>query len=353
MKTAADDDDSLCPPRDCNGPIANQFPINGLTTTGEGKCSPQGTQLMPGSLSGGGCGHGADLRFMAPSDPSESKLVGIRDGEVVCAGVQLRGASFEVRSHNGAVALFTIKDVRPPDGDRAFEAYDIRVGNESACAPTVADSVRQVLGLPEVETIFDAPGYSRGPDDPLVIALPGPLYDETDSTIEEIGDDRFLPDDWFHLACVGDALAKRSLFGLYSPGQDSLNETALKVITARYCGTRAFTLRGVPFSAQPGLRDELEARWSQGRATCLEAPRLLTLRWENGEPVAPDELPDQVQPEGCQGEGNSCDANEWVAKLRAECESLGVSLGPCNERTQPRPEFESRVFVDGVRVVEE
>lgn len=336
-----------CPPRDCNSPIANGFPINGLAATGEGVCNQQGTQLVPGSLSGGGCGRGADLMLSPPPDGYHGPvLVGKRDGVEVCAGQRLKDARFEIGSHNGASVLFTIEDVQQLEDDGP-EAYKITVGKQSACDPVVADSVRAELGLPLFSEPLKVPNYVPTARDELVIAVPGPLYDMVDRTIPGTAWD------WFNLACVGDALAKRSLYNLYTedPGdedRDSKNETALKVITARYCGDRAFTLRGAPFSASPALTEELEALWHEGRATCLEVPRLLTLT-RDGEPVLPCDLPDEVQPDGC-GEGACCDPSEWVAALRDEC---GLQDLSCSDIGLPPPQFESRVYVDGLRVFAE
>src|SRR5262245_44675648 len=76
-----------CTTRDCGGnsPIVNRFPINGLSNDGQGGCNRSGVQLLPHSLQGGGCGSGADLAL----DPTGTKLIGRRRGNVVCTGEEL------------------------------------------------------------------------------------------------------------------------------------------------------------------------------------------------------------------------------------------------------------------------
>lgn len=296
---------------------------------------------MPGSLSGGDCGQGAELTLSAAS--GNPVLVGKRKGELACGGAGLRGATFKVRSHNAAVVVFTIADVdtlRSKDG-RPFESYEIKAGERSACDAEGANSVRALLGLPQPPAeLPDILGHDSEREENRVIAVPGPLYDTFDNLNQE------YREGWFNLACVRDALAKRSLFGLYTEGLDTRNETALKVVTARYCRNRAFTVRGAAFSAH-SLRDEVEARWSNGRADCIGTPRLLTLTTKAGEAISPCDLPAEVQPRGCLD--RCCDASEWAAALAEEC---GVPR--CSDEREPGPppfEFESRVYVDGLLVV--
>lgn len=348
-----------CQPRDCNSPIANSFPINGLTTTGAGACNPEHTQLMPGSLSGGGCGSGADLTVEATPGLSGLSLVGKRDGKIVCRDRQLEGATFRVRSYNEAVAVFTIdkvEQVKSNVTDLTYEAYRIEVGRKSACESEVADSVRLVLGLSTHAKDVTVPGYKPDDDDLLVMVVPGPLYDRTDTTITGISDS------WFNLACVRDGLAKRLLWGLYKTSQNQgpraedsknetalRNETALKVITARYCNTRAYTMRGATFRiTRPPLNLDVEARWKGGRAVCLKRPRALMIE---GVQDMPGELPDQLQPVGCGG-SITCNRTQWIAALRKEC-GLGPKdgHGPKDCHDDPSSDFESMVVGADIKVL--
>src|SRR5262245_37309889 len=64
--TLFDPNDPCEPPR-CGGgnsPVTNTFLINGLSIEGRGECNPAGIQLLPRSLSGGGCRSGADLTIV-------------------------------------------------------------------------------------------------------------------------------------------------------------------------------------------------------------------------------------------------------------------------------------------------
>lgn len=92
-------------------------------------------------------------------------------------------------------------------------------------------------------------------------------------------------DDWFNIACGYHALAKLRLTRNTihtAPGGWKNVQTALKMLSADYCGNgKAFTADGTPlvwrdralgdFAQQP---KELEARWDQNGATCLNTPRL-------------------------------------------------------------------------------
>jgi hypothetical protein len=308
--------DPTCQPPDCGGnsPVVNGFPINGFSKDGGGACNPAGVQLLPRSLQGGGCGSGADLGF----EPEGLRLVGRRDDEVVCTGEQLTGATFQVRSHARATLAFTIAGVRRfRVGGKDFEGYRIESGGGSACEPVVAQRVRHQLGLvgsttpPADGAEPTAAGYEFGPNDDLVIAVDGPLYDSRDQTIRD------TRNQWFNVACAGDALAKRSLLGLHVAENDNLNETSLRMLTANYCG-KPYTVRGMKVewirALMTGAR---EARWTDGKAICIDTPRLMKLQVVDGETFPPTELPVQLQPQGC--ENRTCDEAGWTRALLAEC----------------------------------
>jgi hypothetical protein len=336
--------DIECKPLDCGGNsrVVNTFPVNGFTKDGRGACNIAGVQLLPQSLHGGGCGSGADLGL----DPTGTRLIGTRRGEVVCSGKRLAGATFTVRSFAKAKISFTIAKVREIQGlhGKTYEGYRIESGGASACEPGVAQRVRRQLGLVAEEpaprravpvaALPTPAGYQHGPNDDLVIAVDGPLYDGRDQLID---DSRAH---WFNLACAGDALAKRTLYELYLAGNDARNDTALRMLTANYCG-KPYTVPGVEFG---WLRDDmrpklLEARWYAGKAACIDIPRLMMLQVTEGEPYNPALLPAQLQPKGCD-KGENCDANGWITALRAECQL------PSCDATERKFEFESYVFDD-------
>jgi hypothetical protein len=332
-----------CSPLNCGGnsPTVNGFPINGFSKDGQGECNVGGVQLIPHSLQGGHCGSGADLGL----DRTGTRLVGTRLGKVVCAGEELTGATFIVRSFARATLTFAIAGVRQIamlDGRNRYEGYRIESSGGSACEPAAALRIQRQLGLVR-ETAAPAAalptpaGYQFGPHDDLVIALDGPLYDNRDRLV--VGSRTH----WFNLACAGDALAKRTLYGLYAAGDDASNETALRMLTANYCG-RPYTVPGIELAWEQATgadsRPQLEeALWHAGKAICIGTPRLMALQAVDGnQPLSPAELPARLQPSGC--EAHNCDANSWTLALRAECD-----LPSCStiSRTPP-PQFEFDSF---------
>lgn len=332
-----------CNTQECGGnsSIVNGFPVNGFSKEASGTCNPSGVQLLPHSLQGGDCGSGAELGL----DPSGTRLIGTRLGKVVCTGEQLTGASFLVRSFAPATVAFTITNVRQitmSDGSSKYEGYRIESGGGSACEPATALRIQRQLGLvPEARQAVAAlpipAGYQFGPHDDLVIAVDGPLYDEKDQLVKG------SREHWFNLACAGDALAKRSLYELYLASDDARNDTALRMLTANYCG-KPYTVPGVELEwkanepATPILREE--ALWQGGKAICIGTPRLMTLHvTEGNQPISPADLPAQLQPADCKSQ--HCDADGWTQALRAECQ-----LPPCttvSSRTPP-PQFEFESF---------
>lgn len=329
-----------CFPPNCigNSPAANTFPINGLSAGGSGACNASGLQLVPGSLAGGGCPSGTSLTI----DATGKRLVGTRSGAVVCERDQLAGATFAIRSASATLSL-AIANVRRFTVDReTFEGYRIESGGAPACDPAVADRVVLELG-PGAGAAAPRPqrpvvdGYQPGRNDDLVIAVAGPVYDDGDRPVPGSGAGTF------NLACVGDALAKRSLYHLYS-SDDDRNETALKMLTANYCG-RSFTLRGaqIEWFTLEG-RWLHEAGWLHGTAQCIDTPRLMMLE-VGGSRISPEDLPGELQPHGCEptaGGRGTCDQQAWIDALRAECK-----LAACDATARA---FESYVEKDGLVV---
>jgi hypothetical protein len=296
-------------------------------------------QLIPHSLAGGHCGSGAELGL----DATGTRLIGTRLGKVVCTGDELTGASFLVRSYARATQAFTITNVRQIamiDGASKYEGYRIESGGSSACEPANAFRIRRQLGLISEDQAPPDPlpkpvGYQFGPHDDLVIVVDGPLYDPMDRVTAP-------RDHWFNLACAGDALAKRTLYNLYSASDDARNETALHMLTANYCG-KPYTVPGVELewerSSQPTtqMRAE-EARWKDGKAICLDRPRLMTVVTDGNKPISPGDLPDQLRPKGCAA--HHCDAQQWIEALRTECGALPSCIWP-GGRPPPPYDFES------------
>lgn len=332
-----------CTTSDCGGnsPIVNSFPVNGFSKDASGVCNQLGVQLIPHSLEGGHCGRGAELGL----DATGTRLIGTRQGQVVCTGEELTGASFLVRSFAHATQAFLISNVRQIamlDGAHQYEGYRIESSGGSACEPATALRVRHQLGLPETQIPLDAmpkpAGYQFGPHDDLVIAVDGPLYDLHDRVLTD------SRDHWFNLACAGDALAKRTLYNLYTASDDARNETALRMLTANYCG-KPYTVPGVELewerSSEPTTKTRAEeARWHAGKAICLDTPRLMTVQvGDDKKPISPADLPDRLQPKGC--EKHDCDAGQWALHVRAECGGLPTCIGMRGIQPPPPYEFES------------
>jgi hypothetical protein len=213
------------------------------------------------------------------------------------------------------------------DGNQ-YEGYRIESGGGSACEPAAALRIRRQLGLvsedqPPPDPLPKPAGYQFGPHDDLVIAVDGPLYDLHDGLMAG------SRDHWFNLACAGDALAKRTLYNLYTASDDARNETALRMLTANYCG-KPYTVPGVKLewerSSTPTTKTRPEeARWKDGKAICLDTPRLMTIVADGNTPIPPTSFPDQLQPQGC--EKHDCDPVKWTVQLRAECGRLPNCTG--------------------------
>jgi ADYC domain-containing protein len=315
--------DGPCRPPECTGnsPITNTFPVNGLAVGGTGICNPVDIQLIPQSLQGGGCRSGTDLTI----DSSGTKLVGMRGGSIVCHDEELAGSSFIVRS-NLATITFTIAEVRhfatDDPGHRDVTGYRIEIGGASACDVANATRVRREL-LAALAPEFPPPSglvpFHPGPNDDLVIPVPGPIYRLNDTAVDP------TTSTLFNLACVGDALAKRTLDGLYTPGAGPRNQSALKLLTATYC-EKPYTAQGIDIewlSAQAAQK-ELEAEWGGGKAGCLDTPRLTRIKDASGGWVSPKLFPRDLQPKGCEAPAGAtppgiCDEPEWTQHVRDEC----------------------------------
>src|SRR5262249_30591872 len=89
--------------------------------------------------------------------------------------------------------------------------------------------------------------------------------------------------EWLNLACVDDALAKRSLHR-YFTDDAAASRAALAMFVARYCGERHITKRDVKIEFE--IADDktakldakkLEAKWGPDGALCVSRPRMMYL----------------------------------------------------------------------------
>ena len=303
-----------------NSPFTNVFPINGLGANGA--CNPDGIQLLPGTLRGGGCANGADLTF----DAATQKLTGTKNGRTVCEAAALEHATFLVRGISATPLELTIAKVEtftPQDAAAGYapvEGYRIEYHGHTTCDYETSLQVLNDLGLaqPAAEqscSPYASAGSAQEPNADLVVAMPGPLYNQV------TGEPLVGTGGLFNLACAADALAKTSFYDLDDSPQTVT--ASLRMITARYDGVHAFTMRGIPLSwvldptagpADPTLVPE--AKWdANGKVTCIATPRLMSL------PGAPASLPSCLQPAGC-GPSGCATAAAWTSALEAQ---LGVA----------------------------
>jgi hypothetical protein len=334
-----------------NSPYTNIFPINGVSADGNGACNADGIQVMPGSLEGCPEPH-SDLVL----DDTGTRLIGKKHGRITCEGERLEHATFQVRSPTHGVTL-QISRFRQFNDDGPYhlrhEGYQITHDGNQLCDLEKARGALKSLGFNEPPEHY-APhvphGYHPGPNDDLVVAMPGPVFNV--NTAEPIKHPD--PANFFNLACVGDALAKASFYKLTGDARDT--KAALRMITANYCGRR-MTVRGMhiewqSFPPKPLESTELEAEWDQdGKAICIGTPRLMDLRVDPGDGMlAPQELSPELQPKGCESKASpsgKCDKDCWILHLRDECD-----VPPrCPKHDPKHLRFKSFVDVTGHSII--
>jgi len=124
--------------------------------------------------------------------------------------------------------------------------------------------------------------------------------------------------DWFNIGCEGHTLSKLRLTRntIHTAPSWKNVQAAFKMLSGDYCGTgRAFTVDGQPLVWQDrgGMRFyqtplELEARWDENGATCLDSPRLQ----RSNTPLASDGF-------------------SW-AEVQRECARVGHDLPRCKQQ---------------------
>lgn len=321
--------DGICrPPCPSNSPVVNAFPVNGLDTAGSGQCNPEGVQVVPGSAHGSGCGSGslvfdADKRVLA---------VKTADGKL-CAGEKIAHTSFTVQSFNNASVVFTIDariELAGASGQKR-EAYRILASTGSAgsndqlsvCDSRRSDEIRMSLGLGAAGSFTAVAGSATDPgtepvpslDPDYAIALPDPLFS---ATVREIAADGVF----FNLACVNDALAKRTLDGIVKEkDSEDVQIAALRMMTATYCD-RPRTARNMKFhfdATHGNLATDAESWWTATRAMCLQNARLRQLGDYGQVTLGPDLIPSGCA-KGSDGSPSPCKTwTDWEDQVIAEC----------------------------------
>lgn len=328
-----------------NSPFLNVFPLNGMNFGGSAKCNLDAAQVIPGSLENRRCGENSDLGLSS----DQTKLVGWTGGSASCAGKQLEGAQFTVRRGNSIVIL-KIAEVREHTSEgKTYEGYRIESEGQPVCSLGVARRVQRALRFGEDNVLNDAPlepgGYAPDPDDDLAIVVGGPIF-----SVKTGAPLNLSPSEFINLACVGDALAKTVFWDMHHNAQETT--MALRMITANYCG-QPLTLRGmkIEFEELPDSRvpRKLEAKWgADGKALCIDNPRLIDFKDQGNQVVPPQKLPRYLQPSGCvHGEQGGCDEAEWLQKLRAQCHTPE----PCSKISMDLVRLQSFTDNDGSKVI--
>lgn len=345
------DADRFCDNGVCgtNSPTVNGFPINGVRSNGQ--CNSDGVQLIPGSLSGGQ----GERCTGATLDLDGNELVGLNpDGTVRCRGAELKGASFEVRSwvdegkshkKSRRIVIQDIASYKPDHGETrtSYGMVADKPGTvDSLCASREAIEFRDRLGLRSPSPLDPSP--SAGHDS--VIPVSSELYDVFGRPVTP-KHSRPAGRSWLHFACVHDALAKRSLYGLHTDSVE-YSRAALKMLTANYCGGRPLTLRGVKIAWANGDPANLEASWSSQQATCVSKLRVL---YRNGSELQqiPSDWPRELKSIcGDKGKAECPNLEKW-RESAARCHVGGetTTLGPCCSGSNcPRGDVESYIVLD-------
>ncbi|WAS91772.1 ADYC domain-containing protein [Nannocystis punicea] len=259
------------------------------TTIGCGQCSdsnsPQVDDFEVPELNEDGDANGDSVSLVGAITPGNvlvpleaigDELVAHTAGSDVM-GLELIGYKLRVNTPNGLFDLLITAYEHYEswaDGEADISAYGLRYA--SAEYPTGdGGSV--------------CPGY---PDDAAVVTvIGGETYDREHKVIAIQGDD-----DWFTLACEGQAAYKMKRLN-YGPNQDFRAGTdpatpaertaTLKMITADYCGAGTsytaqgtevdwFDVGGTILPSVPPTGALLEALWTDTGAVCLDTPRLVT-----------------------------------------------------------------------------
>lgn len=300
-----------CRPGACGGnsPVVNSFPVGGLRPDGE--CNPNdGVKMLPGSMTGGKC-HGATL------DLDDNELVGRagKHGKIVCRGMELKGATFSLRNWKDDEASITIKEVdqnytSPVNHERRTAYLMVSTGDTgSLCARAPGEAFRKKLKMKSDEWSKEYEDHDPGAS-LLAIPVRSELYDFKGTNVPEDLDWESHRIDWLHFACVDDALAKRSLYDLYTDNIER-SRAALRMLTADYCGGQPATRRGIKIDWVGIDHKTLEAAWTPEGAACLSDARLLYAGATQAVPTAP---PAWFKP--CTDKPCST-PKEWLDQVRA------------------------------------
>jgi ADYC domain len=371
-----------CPTCSGNTAVINNFPIDGLHPGG---CwNADNHRLVPGSLRKG-LGSCPDEALSLDVNLEDEFLGRDSIGEVRCGGAALVGATFTVEAwveiagqwqtrttnilitqaralpkgspapgnpplymltpeHKPEASLCDASEARPWQDSWLTQATLTQDNDGPRPTPAVTAVWRPTarvekphLGrytLPIRGIVFDENGNHRPKTDPKnappIQSIPKDVPEKISNKIqtERPG--------WFNIACAGGALAKMKIEALE---QDSIShrEATVKMLTARYCGDKGYTVLGPaikivkPTDPEPlGLFDRIEARWNKTGAVCLSSSRL----WRPDNTVIP------IMPKWkpiCEGNHGPvpCTKDRFLEDLRTLCSHR---LPPCDKERPPKEE---------------
>jgi hypothetical protein len=276
-----------------NSPICGGFPFFELDQTGVTPAPDSGLRIKS---------------FSKGIVPLQVRVIGARlTGRTPWGGTiqhgALAGAVLQVENAAGVGFQIRIDTVTVPSVQPYWE-----LGDDGTLLESYGMSVKPVLGgdgrwqnLCPIAAPSSDPMWSMPPYDALIFR--GDRYDVDSGTVIATGAD---VGPWFNIACAGDVLSKvavnRLIQAAQAPGfmsSAAQRGTAINMFRAAYCGGDSYTELGVPldwgFVGGWLVLDEdahpanVEAIWKDGKAVCLNNPRLIAI-----EDI--DELPCDLPP---------------------------------------------------------
>lgn len=224
----------------------------------------------------------------------KNAMLSASDGKVVLTDADLIGAKLPVWSGKTQYVLTITRARRTPyfvgaSGEVGAYGFAWSTGTVYETGPRV----ELCNGIDELRKNIAGAG---GADSPYVaeellgldvldaVAFEGDRVDATKLTMASRADDT-----WFNIGCAGHTLAKllltRNTVHSQAPKLArawAQRQATLKMLSADYCGTgQAFTVSGQALVWQGDAMSfhraprELEARWTERGAQCLNAPRML------------------------------------------------------------------------------
>lgn len=315
-----------------NSPDVNAFPINGLHIA---HCpNPLRVRLDDQALHRGRSGCPADA---ALDHDGKGGLIGKdADGQVVCRGSELIGATIElVRETKGDVAYASLLIAEAGLAtdelgrlDRpAYLFVDAHHPDRSLCQGGGADLWRGSLAplprpTPAVAHVAGLAAIDAARQSAFAVVVAGVLYDRKADAYPQIADGS---DRWINLACAGDALGKMTIEHMVehelkldehttSPATIAdAREATLKMITAKYCDGWSMTQEHTVMRRSPAdvpSTDMVEARWGPSGATCLSHARI----WR-----ANSIIPWTLLPKECRQASTPCDEQAALTEVRNTC----------------------------------